>query len=255
MQLFNIEEMLVYEDKEIIVCRKPSGIAVQNARFGVLDMESGLKNYLAAKNPGQMPYLGIVHRLDQPMEGLLVFAKTKQAAAELSRQISAGTMGKCYLAVTSGAPKNLPNSDVSKHLLDSDSPKGLEGILEDYLKKDARTNSSSVVSKGTPESKLARLSYKILQECEEPKVPSGKKKLVYICLDTGRHHQIRVQMAHAGMPLIGDRKYNGTEQTTLPLGLCSFQLEFKHPKTKKQMSFEIFPSGEAFQGFSREKIS
>ena len=236
MQVFNIEEMIVYEDKEVLVCRKPSGIAVQNARFGVMDMESGLKNYLAAKDPGQMPYLGIVHRLDQPVEGLLVFAKTKQAAAELNRQMTAGSMGKRYLAVTSGQPKESM------------------GILEDYLKKDARTNSSSVVTAKTSEAKKARLSFKVVQECEEPKVTSGMKRLVYICLDTGRHHQIRVQMAHAGMPLIGDRKYNAQEQTTLPLGLCSYQLEFLHPKNKKKMVFEIFPNGETFRGFNKEML-
>lgn len=236
MQVFNIEEMIVFEDEEIIVCRKPSGIAVQNARFGVIDMESGLKNYLAAKNPGKMPYLGIIHRLDQPVEGLLVFAKTKQAAAELSRQMTAGSMAKRYLAVTSGMPKEE------------------SGILEDYLKKDSRANSSSVVSATTPEAKKARLSYKMVQKCVETKLPTGNKNLIYICLETGRHHQIRVQMANAGMPLIGDRKYNTQEQTTLPLGLCSFQLEFKHPKNKKKMKFEIFPSGEAFEGFEKEKL-
>ena len=77
----NIEDMILYEDKDIIVCHKAAGIAVQNARIGAADMESSLKNYLAAKNPGKMPYLGIVHRLDQPVEGVLVFAKTPKAAA------------------------------------------------------------------------------------------------------------------------------------------------------------------------------
>lgn len=236
MQIFNIEEMIVFEDSEVIVCRKPAGIAVQNAKFGVIDMESGLKNYLAAKNPGKIPYLGIVHRLDQPVEGLLVFAKTKQAAAELSRQMTAGSMGKRYLAVTYGNPLRP------------------EGILEDFLKKDAKTNSSSVVDEKIPDGKKARLSYKVLQEYEDKNVSFGTKKLIYICLDTGRHHQIRVQMAHAGMPLTGDRKYNAGQQTALPLGLCSYQLEFKHPKTKKKMSFEIFPAGETFAGFEKEKM-
>lgn len=238
MQKFHIEEMIVFEDSEIIVCRKPAGIAVQNARFGVVDLETGLKNYLAAKNPGKMPYLGIVHRLDQPVEGLLVFAKTKQAAAELSRQMTVGSMGKRYLAVTSGIPEN----------------KDKEGVLEDYLKKDARTNTSSVVDAKTSDAKKAKLTFKVLQECEEKNIVSGVKRLVYICLETGRHHQIRVQMKHAGMPLIGDCKYNGEEKTTLPLGLCSYQLEFKHPKNKKKMLFEIFPAGEAFAGFDREKV-
>lgn len=236
MQKFNIEEMIIFEDSELMVCRKPAGIAVQNARFGIVDMETGLKNYLAAKNPGKMPYLGIVHRLDQPVEGILVFAKTKQAAAELSRQMQAGSMGKRYLAVTGAAPLYS------------------EGILEDYLKKDGRTNTSSVVDAKTPEAKKAKLTYQILRECAEKDLPSGWKKLVYICLETGRHHQIRVQMKHAGMPLVGDRKYNGEEKTALPLGLCSYQLEFKHPKTKKKMLFEIFPSGEAFAGFDSEKV-
>ena len=76
----NIENMILYEDKEIIVCHKAAGIAVQSARIGMPDMESTLKNYLVAKNPGKMPYLGVVHRLDQPVEGVLVFAKNKKAA-------------------------------------------------------------------------------------------------------------------------------------------------------------------------------
>ena len=231
--MFQIEKMIIFEDSEILVCRKMAGIAVQNARFGVMDMESALKNYLAAKNPGQMPYLGIVHRLDQPVEGLLVFAKTKRAAAELSRQMTAGMMGKRYLAVTSGQPPHK------------------QGVLENYLKKDGKTNTSSVVAVNTPEAKKARLSYQVLQEIGEETFSSGKKTLIYIQLETGRHHQIRVQMKEAGMPLVGDRKYNSDEKTFLSLGLCSYQLTFIHPKTKKQMEFEIFPEGDAFVGFEK----
>lgn len=233
MQKYKMEEMIVFEDDDILVCRKPAGIAVQNARFGVMDMESGLKNYLAAKNPGKMSYLGIVHRLDQPVEGLLVLAKTKQAAAELSRQMTAGNMGKRYLAVTGSEPEEM------------------QGVLEDYLKKDGKTNTSSVVSMKIPEAKKARLSYQVLQTIPEENLLSGKKTLIFIKLETGRHHQIRVQMKHAGMPLVGDRKYNSEEKTELPLGLCSYQLLFTHPKTKKKMKFEIFPEGEAFAGFDK----
>lgn len=236
MQKYNIEEMIVFEDADVIVCRKPSGFAVQSARFGVNDMESGLKNYLAAKNPGKLPYLGIVHRLDQPVEGLLVFAKTKQAAAELSRQMTAGNMGKHYLAVTGTKPVKT------------------EGILEDYLRKDGKTSMAQVVKTPTPDAKKARLTWKLLQETEEQEIEGGKKYLLYICLETGRFHQIRVQMAHAGMGLLGDRKYHPDVNTTLPLGLCSFQLEFRHPKTKKKMNFEMYPSGEAFAGFDAEQV-
>ena len=112
-----INENILYEDKEILVCRKPSGMPVQAARIGTMDMESALKNYLAQKTPGKIPYLAVVHRLDQPVEGVLVFAKTQGAAGNLSKQIMAGGAGKYYLAVTEGVPGKQ------------------EGIFIDYLKK------------------------------------------------------------------------------------------------------------------------
>ena len=132
MQSFNIQDCILYEDKDILVCHKPAGVAVQSARFGMADMESSLKNHLALKTPGKMPYLGIIHRLDQPVEGVLVFAKTPKAAAELNRQITSKTVTKEYLAVTAQLPEEK------------------QGHLEDYLKKDNRTNSSSVVTPKTP---------------------------------------------------------------------------------------------------------
>ena len=100
----NIEDMILYEDRDIIVCHKVAGIAVQSARIGMPDMESTLKNYLASKKTGTMPYLGIVHRLDQPVEGVLVFAKNKRAAAGLTGQITSGSVTKEYLAVTDQKP-------------------------------------------------------------------------------------------------------------------------------------------------------
>lgn len=218
-----IEDYILYEDKNIIVCHKPAGLAVQNARIGSADMESVLKNYLYKKEPGTMPYLGIVHRLDQPVEGIIVFARTPFAAKELSRQISGGQMEKIYLAVT----KEKPDKE--------------EGVLEDYLKKDGRTNTSAVVAEGTPGAKKARLSYQVIHEETE-------RFLIKIKLDTGRHHQIRVQMAHAGMPLTGDRKYGGGTDTAL--GLCACSLTFLYPGSRKKMHFTVKPKGEAFKNFS-----
>ena len=132
----NIEDMILYEDRDIIVCHKVAGIAVQSARIGMPDMESTLKNYLASKKTGTMPYLGIVHRLDQPVEGVLVFAKNKRAAAGLTGQITSGSVTKEYLAVTDQKPENV------------------QGHLEDYLKKDGKTNTSAVVTSKTDRAKV-----------------------------------------------------------------------------------------------------
>ena len=162
-----IEDYILFEDKEIIVCRKPAGIAVQNARIGAMDLESSLKNYLAMQDGGgrRIPYLAVIHRLDQPVEGILVFGKTPEAAKSLSAQITAGKMEKIYLAVTYGQ-----QAETGKK----------ETVLEDYLKKDGKSNTSSVVNAHTPGAKKARLSYEVLGEAVD--AISGKKKwllLVY----------------------------------------------------------------------------
>ena len=234
MQSFNIQDCILYEDKDILVCHKPAGVAVQSARFGMADMESSLKNHLALKTPGKMPYLGIIHRLDQPVEGVLVFAKTPKAAAELNRQITSKTVTKEYLAVTAQLPEEK------------------QGHLEDYLKKDNRTNSSSVVTPKTPGAKKASLDYSIQEEIKDERTATGKRILVKIILDTGRHHQIRVQMANAGMPLVGDRKYNPEKTGQEPLCLCSAALEIRHPLTGKKMQFRVRPAGEGFKAFDME---
>lgn len=224
-----IEDMIIFEDRELLVCHKPAGLAVQNARIGTMDMESMVKNYLASNQPEKIPYVAVVHRLDQPVEGILVFAKTPKAAKELSAQISSGKMKKEYLAVTY---KKVEHT---------------EGILEDYLKKDGRSNASSVVKNGTPGGKKARLQYRLVDKCSDE---NGKEKfLVRILLDTGRHHQIRVQMAHAGMPLAGDRKYGDGENGGRFPGLCSAALTFTAPSSKKAMHFQVKPEGEVFRGF------
>ena len=216
---------IIYEDAEVLVVRKPAGLAVQTKRLGQKDLESMLKNHLAKK--GKQPYIGMIHRLDQPVEGILVFAKTPKAAAVLSAQAAEKIKGmkKEYLAVVCGNP---------------DQPKG---TLCDWLKKNGKTNLSSVVTKGTSDAKEAVLDYEVLKYKEEE-----KRALVKINLKTGRHHQIRVQMAHAGMPLYGDSKYN-PEPGGGAVALCAFRLTFVHPASKKTMTFECNPKNPAFEGF------
>lgn len=206
---------IIYEDESLIVCRKPAGVAVQTKKLGQADMESLLKNYRADK--GEPPYIGVVHRLDQPVEGVMVFAKTKETAAALSRQIAAKLADKCYYAVVEGMSEKQRKT------------------LVDYLVRDGRTNTSSVVMRGTPEAKRAELSYEVAEQ-------DGKRAVLRIRLETGRHHQIRVQLAHAGLPIVGDRKYNFKENIAPSGGglmLCSYKIGFKHPKTHKNLVFEI----------------
>ena len=223
---------ILYEDTQILVCVKPAGVATQSKRIGSPDMVSLLKNHISmTSGKSGEPYLAVIHRLDQPVEGVLVFAKTPKAAAELNRQITSKTVTKEYLAVTAQLPEEK------------------QGHLEDYLKKDNRTNSSSVVTPKTPGAKKASLDYSIQEEIKDERTATGKRILVKIILDTGRHHQIRVQMAHKGMPLLGDRKYNAADKSGLPLGLCSCHLAFRHPANGKKMEFKVTPKGETFKGF------
>ena len=227
---YQIEENILYEDKEILVCRKTAGMPVQAAKIGTMDMESALKNYLAQKTPGKIPYLGVVHRLDQPVEGILVFAKTSEAAGNLSKQMMAGGAGKYYLAVTEGKAKSS------------------EGTLTDYLKKNGKANMSQVVSANTQGAKKRSFTIKSGSAGDKRK----SRTLLKIRLETGRHHQIRVQLSHEGLPLLGDRKYNPSGEKGTSLGLCSSCLEFKHPRTGKMMKFETEPQGSAFLDFVKK---
>ena len=247
---------IIYEDLHILVCRKPAGLAVQNASFGRKDLKSMLKTYLFEKDGKANPYLGIIHRLDQPVEGIVVFAKNKKAAASLSAQITDGSMKKVYQAVCCV-------TEAGRHWIGNAGKNDQE--LIDYMAKDARTNSSAVVKKGQKDAKEARLLFRVMAADGLPYV------LVEIHLDTGRHHQIRVQMAHAGLPLFGDRKYNpewelyakvwqtqmvnesadhvAARQQEAELALCATELTFRHPKTGKPMHFQVKPQKRVFQMF------
>ena len=214
---------ILHEDEHVIVCYKPAGIATQTAKMGAQDMESLLKNYLYKKEK-KMPYIAVIHRLDQPVEGILVFAKTPFAAKELNKGLQGAGFGKYYKAVLCGSPKEQ------------------KATLEDYLVKDGKTNTSRIGRKEEQDAKKAVLSYEVLKQEEE-------KSLVQVKLETGRHHQIRVQMANMGCPIWGDTKYNSGENVDKSwknIALCAYHLEFVHPKTKKKMVFEIEPEGEGF---------
>ncbi len=230
-----LEKMICYEDEAVIVVHKPPFLAVETRDLRQQDLLRLLMNRRVAK--GEPSFIGIVHRLDQPVEGLLVLAKTKEAAVVLSEGLRGGDFSKEYVAVVSGVVKE---SDTLVH----------------RLKKDGKTNRSAVVAKEVTGGKEARLSYERLAVLDE-------QSLVRIHLDTGRHHQIRVQFSAIGHPLVGDVKYGGTvdetgspdalredrtgRQAGQPLALCSCRLVFKHPCTGEIMEFHTLPTGAGFE--------
>ena len=221
---------IIFEDEHVLVVKKDAGIPVQAGKMRIMDLQGLVKNELYRRNPkAGEPYLGIVHRLDQPVEGVMVFAKTPLAAGSLSDQVTGGRMKKHYLALVCGKPS------------------AENGTLVDYLLKDGRTNTSSVVEKGVKDAKRSELRYRVLETKEVPEnLPLAGEivTLVEVELLTGRHHQIRVQMANAGLPLYGDTKYNPQFQETcgyVQTALCAYKLSFVHPKTKKVMEFCISP--------------
>lgn len=228
---------ILFEDSNILVIHKPAGIAVQSARIGQMDVESELRNYLAAalkrvsgKNCAN-PYIGLVHRLDQPVEGLLVVGKTKDAAGKLSKQLAAGSLNKKYLAVVCLESDRIENS----------------AEFTDFMVKDGRA--ARIVVGNSRDAKDARLHYTLLQK-------SDNIALTDIEIKTGRFHQIRCQMAHHGMPLLGDAKYGSSTSTALSqslgvrnVALCANRIDFNHPISGKFMEFEVKPENSAFTKF------
>lgn len=218
---------IVYEDRDIIVCHKPAGLATQSARPMSPDVESELKNYLRGGE------LHVIHRLDQPVEGLLVFAKNQKTAADLSAQVNDGRMEKIYHALVCGQTE--PEcAELTDYLIKTKN--GLGQVVSEQQKKQPQYR----------DAKQAVLSYRVLQQfCD-----TGVTKLE-IRLKTGRFHQIRLQMSHAGYPLVGDAKYGGERAVgkAAELGLhyvalAACRLAFLHPVTQKEMRFEIVPEFE-----------
>lgn len=202
---------IFYEDNHIIVVEKKANILSQADSTKDIDMLTIIKKYIKEKynKPGNV-YLGLVHRLDRPVGGIMVFAKTSKAASRLSEEVRNHTLKKTYLAVVHGI---LEKSD---------------GVFSDYLKKIGNGN-TIVTTKN--DGKYSELHYKVLSYNKK-----DKQTLVEINLITGRHHQIRVQFASRGYPLCGDQRYGKEDKTQI--ALYAYKLEFIHPVTKENMIFE-----------------
>ena len=201
---------IIYEDNHLLVVEKPINIQTQEDNTKDKDLLTILKEYIKEKynKPGNV-YLGLVHRLDRPVGGIMVFARTSKAAARLSEQVRNKTFKKTYNAVVIG--------NINK-----------EGKLKDYLLKDEKKNIVKVDKNG----KEAILNFKKLDF-------KNNMSLVEINLETGRSHQIRVQMSHYGYPLFGDQKYNKTSKVGEQIALFAKKIEFIHPTTNELLTFEL----------------
>ena len=206
---------ILYSNKNIIICIKPFGVLSQKDAKG----EEGLPEILAAQTGGKTIYP--VHRLDRPVGGVMVYAKNSKTAASLSAE---NAFEKTYLAIVSGCPEEK------------------SGILTDYLYKDGAKGKSFVVAKERKGCKYAELEYEVLESKE---TEQGELSLVKIKLHTGRTHQIRVQFASRGMPLVGDGKY-GSRIKSENIGLWSRELTIIDPQTENKRVFAAPPPRESF---------
>lgn len=220
---------ILYEDADIIVVRKPAGVESQSGRGFSLDLESQIRNYLAQKGSKTPPYVGVVHRLDRPVAGVMVYAKKKSAAAELSRQVREHIIKKKYLALVRG-------------MFSQEA-----GELKGYLVSEGKTNTTRIAVKTEKDAKEALLYYQkssvqtgIFDSLiKRSNVTAKELTLLEISLITGRKHQIRVQLADAGFPILGDAKYGVEEHGSGAIGLCAWELTFLHPVTGKEMCYNF----------------
>ena len=209
---------VIYEDNHIIVVEKPVNIPSQADKTGDIDLLTIVKQYIKEKyqKPGNV-YIGLVHRLDRPVGGVMVFAKTSKAAARLSNQVREKKFEKTYLTIVNGKMEQNATT------------------LEDYLYKDERNNKSKVVPEGTKNSKLAVLDYEVLKYNSELNL-----SVLKIHLHTGRHHQIRVQLSSRNHSIYGDQKYGGRGHGK-QITLWAYELKFYHPITNKKLVFRSVP--------------
>ena len=212
------EVKVIYEDNNIIVVAKKPNIPSQGDKTNDVDMLTIVKQYIKEKynKPGEV-YLGLVHRLDRPVGGVMVFAKTSKAAARLSEEVRNKVFKKQYLAIVDGK--------FEEKL----------GTFEDYLLKNEKNNMSKVVKEGTKNAKYAKLDYEVLTYNEEINL-----SVLKINLHTGRHHQIRVQLSSRNHSIYGDQKY-GTRGRGKQIALWAYSLTIVHPTTKEELTFRSIP--------------
>lgn len=213
---------VLYEDNHVIVVEKPVNVLSQADSTKDIDMLTLVKEYIKEKyhKPGNV-YLGLVHRLDRPVGGIMVFARTSKAASRLSEQVRTNKIEKVYLAIVKG---NL---------------KEKEGTFKDKIKK--LENGNSIIAE---DGKEAILNYQVLSEKEG-------LSLVKVKLITGRHHQIRVQFSSRGYPLCGDQRYGKEDKTQI--ALYAYELSFYHPTTKEKLTFTLLPKGNWWTEFTLSK--
>ena len=213
-----MELKVIYEDNHIIVVEKIPNIPSQEDKTGDVSMFGIVKKYIKEKykKPGNV-YLGLVHRLDRPVGGIMIFAKTSKAASRLSNEVREKVFKKQYLAVVEGKLEKT------------------KGTLENYLYKDTKNNTSYVVDKNKKQAKLAKLNYEVIEYNKKENV-----SLLKINLHTGRHHQIRVQLSNIGHSIYGDQKY-GKAGKNKQIALWAFKLTIIHPTKKDKMEFIDLP--------------
>lgn len=222
---------VLFEDNDILVCVKPAGIATESANIRNADMVSMVKSHL-----GVAPYVGLIHRLDQPVSGILVFAKNPAAAANLSKQVQTDDMQKYYTAIVEG---NVLDIDHSLPYINVNSVGSI--TVTNYLIKDNRQNKAMVVDRGRKDfngkpAKEASLTLEVISYNSEYNTSTLRIHLL-----TGRFHQIRAQLSNLGHPIVGDTKYGATcaKNNGTGIALCAYKLTFTHPSTKKAMTFTI----------------
>ena len=214
----NMKLKVIYEDNHIIVVEKIPNVPSQEDKTGDTSMMTLIKEYIKEKydKPGNV-YLGLVHRLDRPVGGVMIFAKTSKAASRLSNQVREKVFKKEYLAVVDGK-------------LEQE-----KGTLENYLYKDKKTNTSYVVNKDKKDSKYAKIDYEVIKYDKE-----NDLSLIKINLYTGRHHQIRVQLSNFGHSIYGDQRY-GSRGKNKQIALWAYKLIIEHPTKKEKIEFEDLP--------------
>lgn len=233
---------VLYEDNHLICVEKPVNMPVQADVSGDMDLLTSIKQFIKKRDhkPGNV-FLALVHRLDRPVGGAMVFAKTSKAASRLGKELQQRRIQRTYMAVVHGKTKNSQQA------------------LTHYLYKDRKHNQSRVVDPDHPKSKKAVLNYRRLAH-------QSAYSLIQVGLVTGRSHQIRVQMASIGHPLYGDQKYGAkVNQVGQQIALWASHLKFKHPTQDcliqveslppNQAPWNLFPEKKDFEGKLDDKLA